>query len=825
MKATVLPLEPLVLSFDLHTGTLPSLPKTPLALDQVDDLELFHRLQETLSDRFSTSLLLPLLEPNLRWIRYGLEHLLHGVDSLAAKLHRCLFPGESYFVPGWGLECWSKSLSLVSPESFVPWTRQADRGLVRLGLLPSGERSRAVRYPRYLQAIRTLERAHPESRDTVRFLEAVALLRGRELDLNRNHFVEETIQETIRQLRIKTPLRNRLKQAKQSPPAQAEPLWNERSQRAWRLLCEGLELLPCLPEFEAFFQAIITAFRERFGLHPLECDDLWDRLAERLAASPEVENRFRFSGFSRDSFRFLNELEADNRSNWMAANRERYAFVIRDPLRELSYHLTERYLEPVLRKGLGWDLETEPRTGKSLSSIVKNDYGQSVPYQTSMWLSYFRSQSRGKRDEVQWFVKLDSSGIAFGFLLGKSAREAGQRFRHALQQLGDSVFRNLALEGSWHEIEFLRDGETVSVSDASSLRNWATGKTLLCQRKVSREAPQLLQDDLVGEILLTWDRLLPLFYVAMEAAPGEWLSRRLGSLSGEIEFDREAFRRESDLPESWLDRALELLQLKKQLILQGVPGTGKTHIARLLARWLTRDRSERVQLVQFHPSYCYEEFVEGIKPRAVEINGRSEVTYPVERGVLLEFAERASQEPSQPFVLLIDEINRGNLPRIFGELLYLLEYRQQAVSLPYSRQLFRLPANLYLIGTMNGADRSVLHLDQALRRRFSFLDMAPDARVLIRWLERHPPREGELFAHRVVRLFELLNEKLTKDLGTTQQIGHSYFMVPNLDASRLQLIWDHHVRPQLLESFASNPQRVNEYEFETLLKRASVKSQ
>ncbi len=100
--------------------------------------------------------------------------------------------------------------------------------------------------------------------------------------------------------------------------------------------------------------------------------------------------------------------------------------------------------------------------------------------------------------------------------------------------------------------------------------------------------------------------------------------------------------------------------------------------------------------MQFHPAYSYEEFVEGIKVRSVEVDGRHDVTYPVEDGLLCSFAAEAARRPAEPHVLIIDEINRGNLPRIFGELLYLLEYRDQAVGLPYSRRGFRLPANLYL---------------------------------------------------------------------------------------------------------------------------------
>jgi 5-methylcytosine-specific restriction protein B len=167
--------------------------------------------------------------------------------------------------------------------------------------------------------------------------------------------------------------------------------------------------------------------------------------------------------------------------------------------------------------------------------------------------------------------------------------------------------------------------------------------------------------------------------------------------------------------------------------------------------------------------------------------------------------------------LLIDEINRGNLPRIFGELLYLLEYREQAVGLPYSRRDFRLPANLFLIGTMNAADRSVALVDHALRRRFSFLDMPPDAAVLEAWLRKHPPAGGPRFAEAVVALFKRLNARLKNDLGPACQIGHSYFMVPDLDDARLRVVWEHHVEPLLDEWLAGQPAATARYDLHELL--------
>jgi MoxR-like ATPase len=334
-------------------------------------------------------------------------------------------------------------------------------------------------------------------------------------------------------------------------------------------------------------------------------------------------------------------------------------------------------------------------------------------------------------------------------------------------------------------------------------------------KTVPADAALLGTEELAGDILLTFDRLLPAYACALDDGAVTLLERRAG-LDDNQPYSEADFFRATFLEDDWLLRARALLNLKRQLILQGVPGTGKTHVARSLARLLTGGRDGAIRLVQFHPAYSYEEFVEGIKVKSVEVNGRHDVTYPLEDGLLCSFAAEAARSPSQPHVMIIDEINRGNLPRIFGELLYLLEYREQTVELPYSKRSFQLPANLYLIATMNAADRSVALLDQALRRRFSFLEMPPAARVLSAWLRSNPPVDGPAFPEQVVGLFERLNKRLRSDLGPSFQVGHSYFMVPALDEPRLRAVWEHQVRPLLEEYFMAHADRLAAYDLERL---------
>lgn len=257
-------------------------------------------------------------------------------------------------------------------------------------------------------------------------------------------------------------------------------------------------------------------------------------------------------------------------------------------------------------------------------------------------------------------------------------------------------------------------------------------------------------------------------------------------------YTREQAQNDSGLDKSTFEEHWAVLQDKRQVVLQGPPGTGKTYLAEIYGRLLVAGDMQRQEVVQFHPSYSYEDFVEGYRPTT---DGGLEVR----EGIFKLICGKA-RESSNPAVLIIDEINRGDLSKIFGELLYLLEYRGKQIKLTHNPKLpFEIPENLYLIGTMNTADRSLALIDYALRRRFSFISLEPQYDLVGRLIT-----SDTVDIDRLIGNYTQLNREISANsaLGPDFQIGHSYLLRHHeLTVAKLLQVWRFDIEPLLREYY------------------------
>ena len=275
------------------------------------------------------------------------------------------------------------------------------------------------------------------------------------------------------------------------------------------------------------------------------------------------------------------------------------------------------------------------------------------------------------------------------------------------------------------------------------------------------------------------------------------------------EYTKDMFLNEVYVKNEEYNTLKNLLLIKKNLILQGAPGVGKTFIAKRLAYSLigSKDQS-RVAMVQFHQSYSYEDFIEGFRPN-------EHGSFTLRRGIFYNFCKKAEVDMEHNYYFIIDEINRGNLSKIFGELFMLLENDKRNNELPllYSGDKFKVPANVHIIGLMNTADRSLAMMDYALRRRFAFYTVKPgfDSEGFVKYSEN---LNNEKF-NDLIKLVKILNKEISNDdtLGEGFEIGHSYFcnIKGNVDDQVISNIIEFELIPLLKEYWFDEPSKVRDW--------------
>jgi 5-methylcytosine-specific restriction protein B len=340
-----------------------------------------------------------------------------------------------------------------------------------------------------------------------------------------------------------------------------------------------------------------------------------------------------------------------------------------------------------------------------------------------------------------------------------------------------------------------------------------TPKVNNIQVAVSLESPEVLgysAKQLIAKIAQTFKKIFPLFL---------FFNLYENDLSGLVNeyfllykkefnpaYHLEEISELTGFQTSEINRWIRTLNRKQQAIIQGPPGTGKTFLAQKLAQYLIGGGDGFSDIIQFHPAYTYEDFIQGIRPQSQD----GQLTYPIVPGRFLEFCKQAEAR-EDTCVLIIDEINRANLSQVFGELIYLLDDRDRTVKLA-SGQQFTIPKNVCIIGTMNTADRSIALVDNALRRRFAFIPLSPNYKVLRHY---HQTWQTGFPIARLNRLIGILKDINVEINNKHYQLGISFFLTKTL-AEDIQDIWQMEIEPYLEEYFFDNLEKMDEFLWENI---------
>ena len=513
-----------------------------------------------------------------------------------------------------------------------------------------------------------------------------------------------------------------------------------------------------------------------------------------LPAEPGAQ---RFDG---RTFDLLRQLHENPTASFYHERKALFEEHVEAPVRALLLAAAER-----LPQATRESLETRARL---FGRITKNDYGRG-----GAWDYYWGAlYPRGARriESGQLFVLIDRTALRIGFAIGEFGGDAGATFQRRAREHAGRLQAAIGDRLTELGVRFDDDDDNRAGERSSSQRT--LGDWLLDDAVTSPSAEVRLpaaevvatpMGELQARVAEVFDALFPLVQLTLPGVPV--VSGRIGSRGGEEApeiarpYPMEELVKDTSIDREVLEAWVRSVHRRGQAIIYGPPGTGKTYVAQRLARHLVAETDGHIELVQFHPSFSYEDFVTGIRPKAED--GR--LSYEPQPGRFLDFCTEAGKR-SGISVLIIDEINRANLSRVLGELMYLLEYRDEQIRLADGRP-FSIPERIRVLGTMNTADRSIALVDHALRRRFAFLELRPNFATL----QNYHATTG----FPVKPLVELL-ERVNESIGDSSYVlGVTYFLDDQL-ALNLPDIWRTEIEPYLAEYFFDQPERVSEFRWD-----------
>jgi hypothetical protein len=506
-------------------------------------------------------------------------------------------------------------------------------------------------------------------------------------------------------------------------------------------------------------------------------------------------------GFTTATVEYVLQLPAHATDGaWHTKTKERYQAVLRGPCNALVEMLRTGYIERLSPEVAGGT--------RHLSILKKNDYGKGG-YHDHYWFGFYDPAAGSKTKSVQLFFHL--LGLkkkwGYGFSMGNYCAEYIERLLTAISDDRQSVadYAEKAPADTLVRVMTGFDEKGFSpVEFAESIRNEKDAANFGLEGVITRidvlreydlETLPEHDDSVVEEVGSYFIWAWPFFQASMTGTwpkASEISTTRVDDVNLDEDVDEDAatslmeLSTATALPVSFLEQMEEALLTKQQAVLVGPPGTSKTYISKQFARYFVRQRPGRAQgrfqELYMHANWSYEDFFEGLKPTASK---DGHLTFEPQKGFFLEWVEQLKDfDSSARHVLVLDEINRCDTAAVLGELLQLLEYRGTTIRLLSGRR-FVFPRNLFILGTMNSADRSVGRMDLALRRRFLWLDLYPDAAALATWLARPGNNPVQFDATSLTECNAILSRR---GIPKEQHIGHALFMTQASESNEISSI-------------------------------------